>query len=888
MSKNSQPTTSTYTRKPAPPRQPMPNRLVRLLSEARWLATAVALLYFVLILLSYNKADPGWSHENAVAHVANLGGRAGAWLADLLLFIFGFSAWWLCVCFARGVWKGYRRLHNRFVIEAAEPEPEHQGEAVVRWIGFALMFAGSVGLEYLRMWSLKVELPRAPGGVLGQLIGHGANGAFGFTGATLLLLLLFGLGFSWYFQVSWLAVAERIGESAEASFEWFRLRIEDREDRRHGEVAASRRDEVVVNERAKYVEKHAAPPAAKREPALEEGDEAGAGPAAPGFLAKVMSKVGKGGKADKAGKAEPQLDAGSDARAEPMLDAQADAHPADFVDEDGVVTPRAPSPAPVPRPAASAAAAAPALAPIKIEPQVVSVPRSERAEKERQNVLFQGMPGDSPLPPISLLDEAPPAQETVAVETLEFTSRLIEKKLSDFGVEAKVVAAYPGPVVTRYEIEPATGVKGSQIVNLARDLARSLSLTSIRVVETIPGKNYMALELPNPKRQIVRLTEIVGSKVYGDSPSSLTVALGKDIAGKPVIADLAKMPHLLVAGTTGSGKSVGINATILSLLYKSDPDDVRLILIDPKMLEMSVYEGIPHLLAPVVTDMRQAGHALNWAVNEMERRYKLMSKLGVRNLAGYNAKILEAAKREEHIPNPFSIVPDNPEPLEKLPTIVIIIDELADLMMVVGKKVEELIARIAQKARAAGIHLILATQRPSVDVITGLIKANIPTRIAFQVSSKIDSRTILDQMGAETLLGMGDMLYMPPGTGLPIRVHGAFVSDDEVHRVVKHLQSTGEPNYIEGILEGGVLEEGGGADGATAGEGGGEADALYDQAVQVVLKNRKASISLVQRHLRIGYNRAARLIEQMEQSGLVSPMQSNGNRDILVPATSAE
>jgi DNA segregation ATPase FtsK/SpoIIIE-like protein len=498
------------------------------------------------------------------------------------------------------------------------------------------------------------------------------------------------------------------------------------------------------------------------------------------------------------------------------------------------------------------------------------------------------MPGDSTLPPLGLLDDAPPAQESVAIETLEFTSRLIEKKLSDFGVEAKVVAAYPGPVVTRYEIEPATGVKGSQIVNLARDLARSLSLTSIRVVETIPGKNYMALELPNPKRQIVRLTEILGSKVYGDSASSLTVALGKDIAGKPVIADLAKMPHLLVAGTTGSGKSVGINATILSLLYKADPDDVRLILIDPKMLEMSVYEGIPHLLAPVVTDMRQAGHALNWAVNEMERRYKLMSKLGVRNLAGYNAKILEAAKREEHIPNPFSLTPDAPEPLDKLPTIVIIIDELADLMMVVGKKVEELIARIAQKARAAGIHLILATQRPSVDVITGLIKANIPTRIAFQVSSKIDSRTILDQMGAETLLGMGDMLYMPPGTGLPIRVHGAFVSDDEVHRVVKHLQSTGEPNYIEGILEGGVLEEGGGADGAQAGEGGGEADALYDQAVQVVLKNRKASISLVQRHLRIGYNRAARLIEQMEQSGLVSPMQSNGNRDILVPATSAE
>ncbi len=452
---------------------------------------------------------------------------------------------------------------------------------------------------------------------------------------------------------------------------------------------------------------------------------------------------------------------------------------------------------------------------------------------------------------------------------------------------AKVVAAYPGPVVTRYEIDPATGVKGSQIVGLARDLARSLSLTSIRVVETIPGKNYMALELPNPKRQIVRLTEIISSKVYNDSASSLTIALGKDIAGNPVVADLAKMPHLLVAGTTGSGKSVGINATILSLLYKSDPSQVRLILIDPKMLELSIYEGIPHLLAPVVTDMRQAGHALNWGVNEMERRYKLMSKLGVRNLAGYNTKITEAERNEQKIPNPFSLTPDAPEPLEKLPTIVIIIDELADLMMVVGKKVEELIARIAQKARAAGIHLILATQRPSVDVITGLIKANIPTRIAFQVSSKIDSRTILDQMGAEALLGMGDMLYMPPGTGLPVRVHGAFVSDEEVHRVVDHLKAQGEPNYIEGILEGGVAEDGDLTLGAEGGAGGGEADALYDQAVAIVLKNRRASISLVQRHLRIGYNRAARLLEQMEQSGLVSTMQSNGNREILVPAGNA-
>ena len=674
------------------------------------------------------------------------------------------------------VWLGYRRLSYRYVFQK-EPDPEHHYEAWIRSAGFTLMLIGSVAIEYLRMHTLRAQLPRAPGGVLGELIGHFAQSAFGFTGATLFLLLIFSVGFSLFFHVSWLAVAERVGGAIEDGFLALRKLQTVHEDRKVGQVAAVKREEVVVQERAKIVE----------------------------------------------------------------------------------------------------------AAPIRIEPQVVAVPKSERVEKERQVSLFTDLP-DTNLPPLSLLDEPPPAQETVSIETLEFTSRLIEKKLSDFGVEAKVVAAYPGPVITRYEIEPATGVKGSQIVNLARDLARSLSLTSIRVVETIPGKNYMGLELPNPKRQIVRLTEILGSKIYNDSASSLTVALGKDIAGHPVVADLAKMPHLLVAGTTGSGKSVGINATILSLLYKSDPNNVRMILIDPKMLEMSVYEGIPHLLAPVVTDMRQAGHALNWAVAEMERRYKLMSKLGVRNLAGYNNKIAEAEKAEQKIPNPFSLTPDAPEPLEKLPTIVIIIDELADLMMVVGKKVEELIARIAQKARAAGIHLILATQRPSVDVITGLIKANIPTRIAFQVSSKIDSRTILDQMGAETLLGMGDMLYMPPGTGLPIRVHGAFVSDDEVHRVVEHLKAQGEPNYIEGILEGGVTEEGG--DAAFGGEGGtsGEADAMYDQAVAVVLKHRRASISLVQRHLRIGYNRAARLLEQMEQNGLVSTMQSNGNREILVPA----
>jgi S-DNA-T family DNA segregation ATPase FtsK/SpoIIIE len=520
--------------------------------------------------------------------------------------------------------------------------------------------------------------------------------------------------------------------------------------------------------------------------------------------------------------------------------------------------------------------------PVLIEAAVVDVAPSARVAKERQKPLFVEMP-DSKLPQVELLDGAPQHQTSVDSQTLEMTSRLIEKKLKDFGVEVRVVAAAPGPVITRYEIEPATGVKGSQVVNLSRDLARSLSLVSIRVIETIPGKNLMALELPNAKRQMIKLSEILGSSVYNDARSLLTMGLGKDIGGQPVVADLAKMPHCLVAGTTGSGKSVGINAMILSLLYKADAKDVRLLLIDPKMLEMSVYEGIPHLLAPVVTDMKHAANGLNWCVGEMEKRYKLMSKLGVRNLAGYNTKLDEAKARGEMIGNPFSLTPEQPEPLDRLPYIVVVIDELADLMMVVGKKIEELIARLAQKARAAGIHLILATQRPSVDVITGLIKANIPTRLSFQVSSKIDSRTILDQMGAESLLGMGDMLYMPSGTGFPIRVHGAFVSDEEVHRVVAYLKAQGgEPNYIDGVLESAA---GDGEAGDFFGEGGesSEKDALYDQAVEIVLKDRKASISYVQRKLKIGYNRAARLLEDMEKAGMVSALTSSGQRDILVP-----
>ncbi len=518
--------------------------------------------------------------------------------------------------------------------------------------------------------------------------------------------------------------------------------------------------------------------------------------------------------------------------------------------------------------------------PILVVPPVTEIAESARVFREKQVPLFQDLP-DSPLPPLHLLEPASGAVEVLSHETLDFTSRLIERKLADFGVAVKVVAAYPGPVITRYEVEPAVGVKGAQIINLIKDLARALGVVSIRVVETIPGKTCMGLEIPNPKRQVVKLVEVLSAKVYADTASPLTLALGKDIAGNPSVADLGKMPHLLVAGTTGSGKSVAINAMILSLLYKAEPRQVRLILVDPKMLELSVYEGIPHLLAPVVTDMKLAANALSWSVGEMDGRYRLMSGLGVRNLSGYNQKVAEAKKAGTPLRNPFAPVLEQAELLEELPYIVVVIDELADLMMVQGKRIEELIARLAQKARAAGIHLILATQRPSVDVITGLIKANIPSRIAFQVSSKIDSRTILDQMGAEALLGQGDMLYLPPGTGYPQRVHGAFVSDAEVHRVVAHLKEQGGPQYVEGVLE--ASES---ADDEARPEGevpSAEADPMYDQAVAIVLKTRRASISLVQRHLRIGYNRAARLIEQMERAGLVSPMHSNGNRDVLVP-----
>jgi len=524
--------------------------------------------------------------------------------------------------------------------------------------------------------------------------------------------------------------------------------------------------------------------------------------------------------------------------------------------------------------------------PPRIEPVIKQVEISERVERERQVQLFEAPP-NTELPPLSLLNEAYEHTDGYSEAALEALSRLVEMKLLDFNIEVEVVAVQPGPVITRFELQPGPGVKASQISNLTKDLARGLSAISVRVVEQIPGKSVVGLEIPNEQREIVALSEILRSAEYDASGSPLTLALGKDIGGHPVVVDLARMPHLLVAGTTGSGKSVAVNAMVLSLLYKTLPRDVRMIMIDPKMLELSVYEGIPHLLTPVVTDMKEAANALRWCVGEMERRYKLMSALGVRNISGYNKKVREAIDKGEPIPDPLfkpeECLEENPVPptLEPLPFIVIIIDELADMMVVVGKKVEELIARLAQKARAAGVHLILATQRPSVDVITGLIKANIPTRIAFQVSSKIDSRTILDQAGAEDLLGHGDMLYLPPGSGMPVRVHGAFVDDPEVHRVVAHLQGKDGPDYIEDILQTTTdfLPGSGGQDESDDPE----ADALYDDAVRIVTETRRGSISGVQRRLKIGYNRAARMIEQMEAAGIVGPQQSNGNREVLAP-----
>ena len=737
--------------------------MVALLREVWWLAAVGMGLYLCMILVTYNPSDPGWSRTGTGDAIANAGGEFGAWLSDLLLYLFGLSAWaWVGLALFL-IWWGYRRIGE------ARQESEHRHGLTITLTGFLVFLLSSSALEALRFHTLSATLPLGAGGALGEALAGMMQRVFGFDGGTVILLLSWGAGLSLFTGLSWLKFSEQVGTWLERAGSaildsWHAYR-----DRKAGLEAISEREVLVREERKRRKD-----------------------------------------------------------------------------------------------------------TPVKIEPPPVVIEKSERVEEERQTFLFHDTP-DSMRPPLRLLDEASVSATQIDEASLEATSRLIERKLREFGVEVQVLAAYPGPVITRYEIEPASGVKGSQITNLAKDLARSLSVVSIRVVETIPGKSCMGLELPNTQRQVVRLSEILSAKVYNDNPSPLTLAMGKDISGNPIVADLAKMPHVMVAGATGSGKSVAINAMILSLIYKATPADVRLIMVDPKMLELSAYEGIPHLLAPVVTDMKLAATALNWCVGEMDKRYRLMSALGVRNIASFNQKLAGAQKAGQPLTNPFSITPESPERLEHLPFIVVFIDELADLMMVAGKKVEELIARLAQKARAAGIHLVLATQRPSVDVITGLIKANIPTRVAFQVASRIDSRTILDQQGAESLLGQGDMLYLPPGHGMPTRVHGAFVSDDEVHRVCAWLKELGPPQYDESVVMS-PDEEGG-----EGGEANAEADPLYDEAVAYVLKSRRASISSVQRQLRIGYNRAARLIEAMERAGLVSPMQSNGNREVIAP-----
>ncbi len=764
-------------------------------------------LYLWMALLTYDQADPGFSHTSNVDQVQNAAGRAGAFFADILFMVLGYFAYIFPLLLAIKTWQIFRERH----------QPWQWSGWLFSWrlIGLVFLVLSGAALAHIHFHSTP-SLPASAGGALGESLGDLAKNALNVQGSTLMFIALFLFGLTVFTDLSWFKVMDLTGKITLDLFELFQgaaSRWWAARNERKQLVAQLREVDVQVNEVVAPVVPDRREQAKARERIIER-DQA---------LAK---------------------------------------HVAEREDK----TPPVIMPAPVKAP----------------EP-------SKRVQKEKQAPLFVDSAVEGTLPPISILDPAEQKKVNYSPESLAGVGQLLEIKLKEFGVEVSVDSIHPGPVITRYEIQPAAGVKVSRIANLAKDLARSLAVTSVRVVEVIPGKTTVGIEIPNEDRQIVRFSEVLSSPQYDEAKSPVTMALGHDIGGKPVITDLAKMPHLLVAGTTGSGKSVGVNAMILSILFKSSPQDAKLIMIDPKMLELSIYEGIPHLLCPVVTDMKDAANALRWSVAEMERRYKLMAAMGVRNLAGFNRKVKDAEEAGEPIFDPMfrrESMDDVPPTLTTLPTIVVVVDEFADMMMIVGKKVEELIARIAQKARAAGIHLILATQRPSVDVITGLIKANIPTRMAFQVSSKIDSRTIIDQGGAEQLLGHGDMLYMPPGTSLPIRVHGAFVSDDEVHRVVEAWKLRGAPDYNDDILNG-VEEAGSGFDGGGGGEGGedAETDALYDEAVQFVLESRRASISAVQRKLKIGYNRAARMIEAMEMAGVVTPMNTNGSREVIAPGS---
>lgn len=748
-------------------RKVIANQMTHRLREGLFLITIAFAIFLFISFVSYHNFDPAWS-STSDDKVLNWGGYVGAFLSDIFLSLFGYMAYLFLPLIVLAAWLGVK--------VTSEEQEWRVGEFFFKTLGFWFVMLSGCGLAGLAVHSA-VSLPAKAGGIIGDVIAVSFTNSFNLVGAILLLVTGLLCGFTFFFGISWLVVADTLGK-------W-----------------------------------------------------------APELLTRV--KQLKTATVEVIDKKEPT---GRFERKAPKI-----------VENKLEVKPKLP-----PRPEVK-----PVAAPTPKAPPVVR-------KIETTVVLKPGM-----LPPLSLLNPPQPIEgKAFAHLSFEELSHLVEQRLLDFGVEAKVVDVLPGPVVTRFELDLAPGIKVSKISGLAKDIARSLSVMSVRVVEVIPGKAVIGLEIPNENREAVCLREILESQRYNQSKSPVSLALGKDIAGHPVIVDLAKMPHLLVAGTTGSGKSVNINAMLLSMLFKSTPEQLRLILIDPKMLELSIYEGIPHLLTPVITDMKEAANALRWCVSEMDKRYRLMSFLGVRNLAGYNQKVADAAKQGDPLSAPPWLVVDGKQAthLETLPMIVVIADEFADMMMVVGKKIENLVTRIAQKARAAGIHLILATQRPSVDVITGLIKANIPTRIAFQVSSRIDSRTILDQQGAEQLLGNGDMLYLAPGTGLPVRVHGAYVADEEVHRAVAAWQSYGKPVYLDEVTEGGSEGGVGGRE-----EGSGEQDVLYDEALRIVTESRRASISLVQRRLKIGYNRAARIMEEMEASGVVSEMDSNGSREVLAP-----
>lgn len=793
--------------------------------------------FLLLALASFHPGDPGWSQAGLQLDVHNWVGASGAWIADLLLFSFGYLAWALPFCCAFLGW---------FLFQHIKQLDEFDYLTIgLRIIGGLLLALGATGIASINFNDI---YNFSAGGFVGDVISSALIPYFNTAGTILLLLCFFCTGFTLLTGISWLTIIDSIGSATLwtgrkavgipqqlMGIEMPRLALPSR-----GQGSENELDIDITSMRAEPPSEETAAPRSKpqrEEPSFGIPDEIFDDNDEPPFVVED-DKPAPNEKSSLFSGVKEKIRAASSA----------------------------PATVPAPTPATKTSAT-------KTPPQSKPATVTEEAP-------------DGPMPSFDLLERADKHENPISQEELDIVSRLVEEKLADFNIEATVVGVYPGPVITRFELDLAPGVKVSKITSLSKDLARAMSAISVRVVEVIPGKSVIGLELPNKKREMVRLSEVISCDTFQSNPSALTMVLGSDISGKPVVVDLAKMPHLLVAGTTGSGKSVGVNVMILSLLYKSTPEDVRMIMIDPKMLELSVYEGIPHLLAEVVTDMKEAANALRWCVGEMERRYRLMSALGVRNLKGYNTKVMKAIQDGEPIKDPLwkseeSMDPEAPD-LGKLPSIVVVVDEFADMMMIVGKKVEELIARIAQKARAAGIHLVLATQRPSVDVITGLIKANIPTRIAFQVSSKIDSRTILDQQGAEALLGMGDMLYLPPGSPVPTRVHGAFVDDHEVHAVVADWKKRGEPEYIDEILNGEAT-----AEVLLPGEqpegGDQELDAFYDEAVAFVTESRRASVSSVQRKFRIGYNRAARLVEQMEASGVVSPQGHNGNREVLAP-----